>query len=342
MLRHAYPLGSDFLFVKMHGMWASAIAGDRLDAMVKAHSLTTLARHLESEGISVQRHADVQRELVRQFLGQVGMLVPMLKPPVAAWYRCLIDRWHVENLKTVLRLYFVPDKTLGQQSLLTESPYLPTIDVERVLAAKSLDGVCRRLPRGPFTDGFVEAVRDVDEHSELLTAECRLDAFYFARFLDASRHLPRGMRRLANTLLRTEIDFLNLVVLLRNVTLYHMPAERMGELAIPGGHLLGRQEIVHLAGQTTPEDVLAGLPREYAALVRSGLGGELHVCENALWSWLYRTAERAFRNFDRPAETLVAYPILKLTEIVNISRLYEGLYFGLGVGDIRNMMVGLP
>ena len=141
-------------------------------------------------------------------------------------------------------------------------------------------------------------------------------------------------------LVRTEVDVLNLVMILRNASIYRLAADKLLGFCIPGGKLLAPTRLARLAA--APEDAALArlLPATYARPLEPLADADLYVRENALWDLLYRKAHRAFGDFNRPTASVVAFPFLKRFEVLNLGRIFEGTRFGLGTPEVQSMMIG--
>jgi vacuolar-type H+-ATPase subunit C/Vma6 len=137
-----------------------------------------------------------------------------------------------------------------------------------------------------------------------------------------------------------EIDFSNLTMLLRNAAIYRLSAETVLGLCLDGGRALDARRLRRLVGVSDDRALLDALPAEYRRILSPYIDAELYLAENALWNAHYRRALARFNDFNSPAHSVVVFPVLKRYEMLNISRVFEGLHFGLDVRLMQSMMIG--
>ena len=331
-------LSHDFLFAKLHGMWAKAVAGSRLDALLTTTGSGALRRLLVELGIDITERAGVQKGLTLRFIRDLGSVMTLLDEKTGEFYRRLIDRFFLENLKTILHYRLFPNQDVEIGYLLIDSPFLPEMDPAALIAARSVHRFYAQLPEHEFKRELLPILVEVDDTHDMFVAEAKIDRLYYDGILNQARRLPRRVRSVAVELLGTEIDILNLVTVLRNVELYRLPFETLRELYLPGGRHLDSPD--RFESLDTREDVIAALPAPYRKALQRFRAEELYVLENALWNSLHAVASQNFKNYDRPARSVVTFPFLKRFEALNIGRVFEGLHFGLTPTTVRSMLIG--
>lgn len=246
-----------------------------------------------------------------------------------------------ENLKILLNYRFFPERETKIGDLLMHIPGHPGYDVNALLQEEHLETFILMLTHGREDLELADIVRALHRSRDLMEAECAIDARAFRHLLGAARQVPWSVRPQATTLVRSEIDITNIIMLLRNANLYRLTPEHMGRLLIPDGELLTQEVLAAMLAQPTPAGILRLLPSRYSTYI-SFLpeSAELYRFENALWNGLTRRVMTLFRNFNRPLLSLVAFPYLLRFETLNIGRIYEGIRFSLPPQEITAMMIG--
>lgn len=333
-------LSEDFLFPKLHGIWSRSLAGAALQRLIQSGREETLSRALAGLGIDASRREVVQKQIVAAHIGELAAVRRLAEARTAGFYSAFIERHFFENLKTVLHYHYLPEHGVSMQFLLIEAPGLPRFDAEALLAARTTHQLFRSLPEHACRESLLPVLVELEDSHDILMAECRLDRMFYAALLAAAEGLPRSTRRVGCDLVRTEVDIVNLVMILRNAVMYHLSAEVLRGLCLEGGRHLSPRELEPLLGATAIPALVAALPRPYRGLLEPWVSGELYLSENALWNHLYRLAHGLFTDYDHPASSVVAFPFLKRFEMLNIGRVFEGIHFGLGPADIHEMMIG--
>ncbi|MDT8391792.1 MAG: V-type ATPase subunit [Lentisphaeria bacterium] len=332
-------LGTDFLFSKLHGRYSTALVGPRITELIRGGSVQALGRALSGLGVSIQSRADVQKNLTLAVIREIGWLAGLVDEKTASYYRRLLDQYFLENLKTLLRFRYQRGAVEDLSFLLVQSDYLPDIPWDRMTQARTLHEFYSLIPDTGYRRDLLPILVEVDATRDIFVADAKIDCLYFDRLAVSADHLPRAERALAHELTGMEVDIRNILTAARNITVYHFSAEALGSLFLAGGRVVTKERAIDLAGLDTEDTFWTRLPKEYAAVVEPWLRGEPYQVENALWSALFRKADKSFKDFSRPALSAVAYPFLKRFEFLNIARLFEGLYLKLEPELIRSMMV---
>ena len=107
-----------------------------------------------------------------------------------------------------------------------------------------------------------------------------------------------------------------------------------------GGLYLDAQRLSALLPSKNVKSAVELLPYPFQKMLEPFTDAELYLSESALWNHLYDKALRLFRDFDRPSLSIVAFPFLLRFETQNVSRIYEGVRFGIPARDLKDMMIG--
>lgn len=337
----ALNTSNDFLFPKLHGRWATALVGHRLEDMIRGGSLQILGRYLSTLGIGIQDRAAVQKNLTLFLISELGWISGLVDDQMAPFYSRQLERYHLENLKTLLRHRYQGGDLKELAYLLVESEYLPALPWERMVQARTVHEFYGLMPRNAYRDDFLPILVEVEATKDIFAADAGIDRLHYARFLGSANQLRRSRRELAVTLIGTEIDATNMITAMRNMSVYRFGPEELRPLLLPGGRLVDIDAAVDLGTCPRMDAFWSALPKEYAVATRPFRNAEPYRVENALWTAVYELAREAFKDYGRPALSAVAYPFLKRFEVLNLGRLFEGLYLKLDAALIRSMMIGL-
>lgn len=341
MPRAVISTSYDFVFARLHGVWANAVQGEALKRLMGCATEENLARALTEYGIETGSHLSFHKRLAERQLQFLSDFQAMAGPGLGDYLDEVILNIANENLKILLNYRFFPERETEISDLLMHIPGHPGYDVEALLGEEHLETFILMLTHGREDNELAEIVRGLHRSRDLMEAECAIDARSFRHQLEAARHVPLSVRPHTTALVRGEIDITNIIVLLRNANLYRLPAEQMAKLLIPGGELLTEAALEGLLGVSTVAGILQRLPSRYSdCFPFLSATTELYRLENALWNGLARRAMVLFRNFNRPLLSLVAFPYLLRFETLNIGRIYEGIRFSLPPQAIAAMMIG--
>jgi vacuolar-type H+-ATPase subunit C/Vma6 len=331
-----------FLFAKLHAQWSRAVTGERLASLVQSRNDQALLRLLDELGVDTSRSAEIQKQILVCGAEAIGHIRDLLRPEsAAAFYTAFLRRILFDNLKVILRHRLRPDSGTDLHYLLTESPALPHLPVRELVEAKTVNQFYRALPDMPGRGDLLPVLVELDETRNLFVAETHLDRISYAHLVHQAAAVRGAMRRPALALTRLEMDLFNVVMLIRNAEIYHLPARELAEMVVPGGRLLTVDRLQALCEIREAGRLAEALPRPYALVLARRAGAPLYLREDALWEHMYREAYRVFRDFSCPAATVAAFPFLKRFEFLNLARVYEGFRVGLDADAIRVIMIGL-
>lgn len=332
----------DFLFAKLHGMWANAVKGEALQRLTNSGTTENLVRELRSFGLDASSRSAFHKNLILREMKQLAAVQAQLDDATAMFYGAVIDRVFYDDVKTVLHYYFFPEDKTDITYLLVALPHHSAFPLDELLQAPNVEAFVQRLPVVDPEDHLDEIVRQLDRDRDMMTAECQIDKVHFRDLLRLAGRTPLDIRQEAVLTVRRNIDIINVTMLLRDVYLYHFEPEKMAGYWIDNGELLKPEELTALV--TANGDVartINGLPKVFRELLAPFAAAELYLCENALWNYLHRYVYSLFRDYNRPALSIVAYPFLLRFETLNIGRVYEGVHFAIPPRDMHDMMIGV-
>ena len=332
----------DFVFALLHGRWARAVRGATLNRLLNSGTVEALQQALRSMGLNGANRETFHKELRIRELGILAEVAGLLGGGAGVFYRSLIACAHYENLKTLLHCRFLPEESqTNPEAMLLQAEGLPVLNSQAILSQPTLASFLSAIPDFPGLDKerlTVIVTRFAEDH-DIMLLECALDRMRAAHAHRAAKAAPLAFARQAQELNGLRIDILNLDMLLRNMQTYHFDGARMAEVWLPGGSALSETLLDSLVGKKS-EEILAVLPRAFQRVLEPLAGQPLYQSERALWNLLCHLANQMFMDLGEPNSTIPAYPVLLHFESLNISRIYEGVHFGLPSRELQEMMIG--
>ena len=333
--------GQDFVFANLHGRWSSFLRGDELRRVVQSGSPDVLLRALAGRGVQIADLAAAGCQLVRHLGEELSRVVDLLGGRLAEFYTAFLRRFWYEDLKTVLHVRLAGGHHVSVQGLLVDLPRFPRLPVQQMLEARDAEGLLGCLSGvGGARDGLDVILTELLDTEDIPRADAALDRLFFAELRRAAGRCPWSARQVARGLVELEIDTVNLVTVLRNRRTYQLPKEEILQLCVPGGAGTGEATLALLAEAGSLAEAAAIMPRHLATCLRDRALEDLAAVEDDLRELLYRRARAAFRDYDRPARSTVAYPYLKWVEVLNLGRLCEGMRFGMLPAELSPLLIG--
>ncbi len=339
MLKSTINVSHDFIFAKLHGMWANAAKDDRLDKLIHAENVESLIRMLMEFNLDASKRNSFHKNLIMREVETLSYIAGLLDDGTAGFYRSFIERTYFENVKTLLNYHFFPRHETNIAYLLVDLPGMPPVSLAQITSAKNTDDFLRELPKLYYSQEIDEIVRRLDVDRDIIVAECELDKLAYKNKLTAADKVPSGVRNQCKELIKMAIDIVNLSTLLRNVHTYHLDRDRISVMWIGNGKALSPEELTALSDSESVLEAVSRLPSAFQNVLLPFCDAELYVSENALWTMLYKRAKQHFSNYNHSDLSIIAFPFLKRFETLNLRRVYEGMHFGIKSSDMHDMMI---
>ncbi|MFT4882185.1 MAG: V/A-type H+-transporting ATPase subunit C [Natronomonas sp.] len=291
-------------------------------------------------GVDLIEYA-LNRNLAKHFEDLLRWSEGALYDYVARYLR-KFDAW---NIKTALRGLYSGADTEEVEDDLIRAGELSDDDIQRLLAAESVEEAVETLDRTVFGDGLAAALADYDETGLLVPLENAVDRAFYETLLSGLPDAPEGDSPVGLYIefLRAEIDFRNLMNVLR--------IARSGagidptEYYIEGGRLFDATEVRQVAENT----------QQLVTFVReSSYGDDLQAAldaleeatsvvefEYALDRALLEYSEQLSSRYPLSVCPVLAYILAKEREVDNIRAVARGREAGLPPEEIREELVML-
>ena len=82
----------DFIFAKLHGLWANAVKGDALDKLLRSGTPEALQRNLHAFGLDAPTREEFNKELMAREIRFLDRTARLLDEAAAEFYRSLIAK----------------------------------------------------------------------------------------------------------------------------------------------------------------------------------------------------------------------------------------------------------
>ena len=328
----------DFLFAKLHGLWANAAKEDRLAQLINCGTEEELFRLLGEHGVDVSQRNLFHRNLLLREIHSLAGLAAQLDQQTADFYRAFYERTYFENVKVLLHYRFFPEREVAIDQLLVPIPGLPEIHAAEILKQDSTDDFLQAMQPSLYPEEIDAAVRKLADDKDIKAAESEFDKLAYRHLLIHAERTPMSVRTACTALVKLEIDIVNLCMLMRVIRTYHLDEEEVNAMWIHGG-TLSPEWLSSLSGLETLSELVAKLPPMFREPLRPFTEAELYVSENTLWKLLYKQVKRYFADYNHMELSIVAFPFLRHFESLNIGRIYQGIRFGMRPRDVQDMMI---
>lgn len=328
----------EYIFAKMHGIWANAAKDDRLAQLVNADRGDGITSFLEERKLNAVSREQFHQNLILREINMLTNISAQLDTKTAAFYRAFMERTYFENIKVLLHYRFFPEREADIDHLLVNAPGLPEMAAAELLALESLDDFLQALHPAIYPSEIQDIVKKLQDDGDIMAAECAVDRLAYRYLMIHAERLPQGIRHAGKSLVQMEIDIINLCMLLRIIRTYNLDERTVQTIWLDGGTLTP-STLTELSSIETVGELLSKLPASYREQLQPFANASLYLSENALWKMQYRKAKRYFSDFSRIDLSIVAFPFLLHFETLNLGRIYEGIHFEMRPHDIMEMMI---
>ncbi len=344
-----------FIHAKLRTRLSKILSSDLIDQMIRSHSLQEAVQLLRGSAFDIiqsvfDQTGDLKMaelELLKKEIRLYTEVESYLDAELLPFIRALTTRYEIENLKTLLRLWF--DRTIRGRSIQEAAGYLLRekihfdLNIDAVLEARDIEAVVAALASTPYAPLIAAHAASTGE--TLFPMEVALDHFYYNQLLAATENLEPRDRRIARRLIGVEIDLQNIGWLVRFKDFYKLPVEEALKLTIPSGHNLDPQALGEAyAGQSITGIVSDLIKKRYAALapLLSGAGGEhtsrLVLIERILGEIMMLEVRHILSGYPFAIGIVLAYFILKKHEISRVMTILNAKYYMIEEDRIKGLI----
>ncbi len=281
-----------------------------------------------------------ERLLLEQEVEWHSELLRDLKGPEKDLVAHFLQKYEIENLKTVLRMR---EGSRGEEEMKyivrRKLPY--SLPYQAIAEARSMEDALSYLAGTPYLAAIESVMEDYHARKTLFPIEINLEIDYYERLKSKIEALSKTDRQIAHKLIGLEIDQKNLGWLVRLKFYYDVPVGELLDYNIPGGFRMTRDRLRRAFKADSMKDVLSfALEKSFKNVSQALVSGEdlskLYLLEIILWNYLIAEARRVLAGFPFTIGTVLSYLILKRTEIRNIITILNGKVYKMNRGEIES------
>lgn len=307
-----------------------------LDALIGALETTAYREELQKAGIEYSGIARIEVALRRDLIRTLRKVLNLFRGEREDIYiRLLLNRWDVQNIKTILRgkkIYAPPDEVIDcllPAGELDEAALIELLQQPDVRAIIDLLATWRIEYARPLTRHLHEFL----EMRDLAVLEFALDRFYYENALSVLGKNGDYDEQIVREMITTEIDVANIRTALRIIRdMTHM--EDAEKYLIAGGRDLSIEQLTSLVSSGSIEEAIRqirGTPYEFLAQVPAECiaAEKISVIERELERFLI---EKGCGNFLKDPLSIaipVAFIWAKQNEVTNIRIIARSI-----IGDV--------
>ncbi len=330
----AGPARYSFIFSKVKAKESRLLSCEQLKSLLKAENISELALQLagtyyeemfasemepeERERIIWEKDITLHKELIKHLKGREKKIVEMF-----------LERYDLDKLKTILRVWFNKDKAGGVSWVSSDICF--HFDTEKLPRAANINDFILLLKDTPYMKALAEAKSDFQQFNNLFYLEWALEKDYLKRTVFLIKTLPLSERAALMKIWGLEIDIANVSFILRTRKYYRGSKEFL------------QHHLISETGRIKEEDMQEAFLKDSSDLLEyflsklqirfreppllaSSAGGEI---EYLLFYILMQRARAALGGYPFSIAVVVAFLVLKYLETKNVISIFYSCLYGL-------------
>ncbi len=272
-------------------------------------------------------------------------VLSFLSPEGQVLVTILLGRWDIHNIKTILRgihMRIDPEEIIDS---LLPAGQLEEVELDELAKQEDVKGCIDLLATWgiSYARPLTKEVAAYMETEDLSVLELALDKYYFAYSLRKAKQMG-GNGQMVIDILRTQIDIVNLLTLLR-LQKSKQPEEEVIRLFIPWGKEIVLERFLELSQKEDVDDVVDGLlDTTYGKILEGAMMkylemGSLAALERALENFFVQKGASMSKGDPLGIGIVIGYIWAKHNEIVNLRIIVKGRTVGMPEKRIREELI---
>lgn len=314
----------EFVNARLRGRRGLLYEGARLRELAGLPSVEELAWRLYPRQDIPDRFA-LERRMLAACVQELASFVAYLSGPYRALYRSLLDRYAVENLKVLLRLFLRKGEDAEGIGYLIELPRELSLPDVELLSSSDIDEFLGRIPLPAVRACAQGALPLYHETGRRAFLEMAFDMGYWSGVPEALDRLSHPEQVQCSAPIRCEFDAMRLLATLRAARLYRVPWRQLRSLLPEGRGAIGIRTLGEVYENPEPQFVMDRVPQLRRLSVSLEQAGEIGALEDVLWHEAVRLANRQYYGVTSGPAVLVSYFYLKREELRHLLALTQML-----------------
>ncbi len=249
----------------------------------------------------------------------------------------LMQRYEIEDLKVVLRLWYSKEPVKVEDYVLGEKIKF-SIDYERIASAETIEEVIVLLDKTDYKEPLLLARDKFKSTKSLFFLEASLDIDYYKRLMASIGGFSAADKRAASKILAVEVDGENIQWLIKMRKYYGLALSDMLEWFMPGGSMKAESALGSLYTLGGMDRVIESVALGPYLPVKDLAEENIHLIESFLYEILLKEVKRALGGDPFTIGTAFGYLILKRRETKNIISLLYAKAYGVNKEDLPRLL----
>ena len=249
----------------------------------------------------------------------------------------LMQRYEVEDLKVVLRLWHSKEPVKVEDYLLGEKIKYD-IDYKKIASAETIEEIIILLDKTDYKEPLLAARDRFKSTKSLFYLEASLDMDYYKRLITCIKAFSSVDRRVASKILAIEVDGENIQWLIKMRKYYGLALSDMLEWFMPGGSMKADSALRNLYTTDGIAKIIESVALGPYLPVKDLAEENIHLIESFLYEVLLKEVRKALGGNPFTIGTIFGYLILKRRETKNIISLLYAKAYGMKKEDLPRLI----
>lgn len=279
------------------------------------------------------RLVNFERALMQSWLDELSALLRPLEGPARRLLTQWASRYELLNIKALVRgkIGQLPNEEI-EHSLFVLPGFL-SLNHDELINTDSVTELLRHLQKTRYQRLATQALRQYEERPDPFLLDATLDQQFYSDLSHRAQQLSGDDRTETLDLIGRIVDRHNLVWSLRYRFNYGLQPSEVLYLAIDGGRVLNRSLLQQILQADTLHEALRLLPANL--LSHREMPGQITHIEIAMRDELSEYAERAMRRSPSALTSVLAYLVLRHSEITKLYAIVHARVHGMA-DDLLN------
>lgn len=277
----------------------------------------------------------VEFELKRYIIFQFEKIIRYFSNDYERFYRALMLRYEVEDLKVYLRAIGRQEEITNKIQFVKDNHY--KVDVDKILKSNNLDEFIENL-KGTIYYDALKPYKNEDDDKIIFHMEMNLDRLYFRTLKMTSEDLGNVDRKIFENILGENVDLLNIEWIYRGIKFYDLLPEELINYTLPYGSIFGYKELKEMCYSTEEKLIEIVLDSQYALLFKEKKDIDLYM-EINIKRYLYEKFTNTFKKGKLDLGISLAYIHLLEFEIKDIISILESKKYEISLPDTIGYLV---
>lgn len=322
--------GQAYLRTRLAIMRANLLGRAKLRALAQL-PLEELAKSTQFDEIrgsnDAARLAAFERALMQAWLDELSALLRPLEGPARRLLTQWASRYELLNIKALVRGKIGQLSNEEIESSLFHLPGFLSLNHDELLNTDNVAELLRHLQKTRYQRLATQALRQYEKRPDPFLLDATLDQQFYSDLINRAQQLAGDDRSETLNLIGRIVDRHNLVWSLRYRFNYGLQPSEVLYLAIDGGRKLNRATLQQILQADTLAEALRRIPGNL--FNHGALPQQIMLIEAALSDDLLGRAERAMRHSPSVLTSVLAYLVLRHSELTKLYAIVHARVHGL-------------